>query len=260
MIEQNKDQQRQRVAIVTGGSSGIGKAIAEVLAQDSVKVVISDVNDEAGKAVAAEVGGHYVHADLCQAAACHQLVAEAVERYGQVDILVNNAGIQCVSPIEEFPEDKWTAMIQLMLTAPFILTKQVWPYMKQQRWGRIINMGSVHSLVASLNKSAYITAKHGLLGLTRASALEGGEYGITANSVCPAYVRTPLVENQIADQARHLNIDKSEVETQVMLKSAAIKRLINPEEVAELVRYLCSDKAGAVTGAAWNMDLGWTAQ
>ena len=132
--------------------------------------------------------------------------------------------------------------------------------MKNNGWGRIVNMGSIHSQVASLNKSAYISAKHGLIGLTKSTALEGGGFGITANSVCPAYVKTPLVENQIADQARTLNLSIDQVEADVMLKPAAIKRMIEPQEVAELVCYLCSDRAGAVTGAAWNMDLGWTAQ
>lgn len=259
-LDKNRNSQAPSVAIVTGGASGIGRAVAESLARDNIAVVISDINRDAGQTVAGAVNGHYVQADLTKGEDCIDLVRASVERYGSVDMLVNNAGIQHVSPIESFAEDKWMAMIHLMLIAPFVLTKQVWPYMKKKGYGRIVNIGSIHSHVASLNKSAYVSAKHGLMGLTKAAALEGGGCGITVNAVCPAYVRTPLVENQISTQAKSLNISEAQVEENVLLKSALVKRLIEPEEVAELVCYLCSDKAGAVTGASWNIDCGWTAQ
>jgi 3-hydroxybutyrate dehydrogenase len=174
--------------------------------------------------------------------------------------LVNNAGYQHVAPIEEFPEDQWERMLALMLTAPFLLTRYCWPAMKKQRWGRIVNIASIHALVASPYKAAYISAKHGLVGLTRTAALEGGELGITVNAICPAYVRTPLVDNQIADQARANRMSPEEVIEKVMLAPAAVKRLIEPAEVADYVAYLCSESAGVITGAALAMDLGWTAR
>lgn len=260
MMLDSSAHRKGQVAIVTGGASGIGRAIAEKLAANDITVVISDFNREQGNAIAQSIGGHYIYGDLTSADDCHHLIKQAVDTCGAIDILINNAGIQYISPIETFPDKQFAMMVQLMLVAPFILTKQVWPIMKNQQWGRIVNMGSIHSQVASLNKSAYVSAKHGLIGLTKSTALEGGEYGITANSVCPAYVKTPLVKNQIAAQAMTLGLSVEEVEREVMLKPAAIKRMIEADEVAELVSYLCSEKAGAVTGAAWNIDLGWTAQ
>jgi 3-hydroxybutyrate dehydrogenase len=188
------------------------------------------------------------------------LINRAVEKFGTVDILVNNAGFQHIDPIEAFPEDTWDKMLALMLTAPFLLTKYVWPTMTAQAWGRIINIASIHGQVASPLKSGYVTAKHGLIGLTRTTALEGGEHGITVNAICPAYVRTPLVENQIADQAQARHLPLEEVIQKVMLEPAAIKRLIEPEEVAALAAYLCSEAAAVITGAALALDLGWTAR
>lgn len=250
----------KRCAIVTGAATGIGKAVAEALSEAGHDVVVADINTEQGSALADELGGHYVQADLTQAEACRRVVDEAVARFGRVDILVNNAGFQHVSPLESFPEEKWDAMLQVMLTAPFLLTKYAWPYMKNEQWGRVVNIASIHARVASPNKVAYISAKHGLLGLTRTAALEGGEFGITVNAICPAYVRTPLVEGQIADQAKIHNIAEEEVVEKILLKSAAVKRLIDPAEVAGLVLYLCSDNGASVTGADWTIDCGWTAQ
>ena len=188
-----------------------------------------------------------------------RLVNETIARYGSVDILVNNAGMQHVDSIEMFPVEVWDKMLAVMLTAPFLLTKYVWQTMKASGWGRIVNIASIHSRVASPYKSAYVAAKHGLIGLTRTAALEGGAHGITANAICPAYVDTAIVEDQIADQARTRGLSPNEVIEQVMLEPAAVKRLIAPEEVASLVVYLCSDAASAVTGADWAIDLGWTA-
>jgi len=249
-----------KCAIVTGAASGIGLACAERLAADGAKVVLADVNAEAGAKHAKRLGGTFVAADLTQRAGCRALIDEALEAHGGVHILVNNAGFQHVSPIEEFPEDQWERMLALMLTAPFLLTRYCWPTMKRQRWGRVVNIASIHALVASPFKAGYVSAKHGLIGLTRTAALEGGEAGITVNAICPAYVRTPLVDRQIADQAKANNMSPDEVIEKIMLAPAAVKRLIEPAEVAAFVAYLCSDAAGVITGAALNMDLGWTAR
>ena len=250
----------ERVAVITGGASGIGLAISERLASQGYRVVVADIDKSSGRDLAARLKGRFIYTDLSDVAQCKALISETVEAYGRVDVLVNNGGFQHVSPIEDFPEEKWNAMIGVMLTAPFILSKAVWPFMKAQGGGRIINMASVHSQVASLYKVAYISAKHGLIGLTRTAALEGGSVGITVNSISPAYVRTPLVEKQISAQAKNLNLSETEVIERVMLKNAAIKRLIEPDEIAEMVLYLCSDKAACVTGSNWNIDTGWMSQ
>lgn len=249
-----------RVAIVTGGASGIGRAVAERLAADGCRVAVVDLNAAQAGAVADAIGGLAIQADLSNRVDCRRAVDETVAHFGRVDILVNNAGFQHIAPIADFPEDTWEKMLAVMLTAPFLLTKYAWPGMAARGWGRVVNISSIHGKVASPFKAGYVSAKHGLIGLTRAAALEGGGAGITVNAVCPAYVRTPLVENQIADQARTRGISAEEVVAQVMLEPAAIKRLIEPEEVAGLVAYLCSDAAAVITGAAWDIDLGWTAR
>jgi len=249
-----------RVALVTGAASGIGLACAERLSADGMTVVLADLNEKAGRAHAQRLGGSFVAADLSTRAGCKALVDAALEAHGGVHVLVNNAGYQHVAPIEDFPEDQWDRMISLMLTAPFLLTRYCWPSMKRQKWGRVINIASIHALVASPFKAAYISAKHGLVGLTRTAALEGGELGITANAICPAYVRTPLVDAQIADQAKANRMSEDEVIEKIMLAPAAVKRLLEPREVADFVAYLCSEPAGTITGAALTMDLGWTAR
>jgi 3-hydroxybutyrate dehydrogenase len=249
-----------RVAIVTGAASGIGLACAERLAADGMTVVLADLNEKAGAEHARRLGGTFVAADLTQREGCRKLVDAAIAAHGTVHVLVNNAGYQHVAPIEDFPEDQWERMIALMLTAPFLLTRCCWPAMKKQKWGRVVNIASIHALIASPFKVGYISAKHGLVGLTRTAALEGGEHGITANAICPAYVRTPLVDNQIADQAKANNMSPEDVIEKIMLAPAAVKRLIEPREVADFVAYLCSDPAGTITGAALTMDLGWTAR
>jgi 3-hydroxybutyrate dehydrogenase len=249
-----------KVAIVTGAASGIGLACAERLAADGMQVVLADVNDKAGSEHARRLGGTFVAADLASRTGCRKLVDAALKSYGTVHVLVNNAGYQHVAPIEDFPEDQWERMIAVMLTAPFLLTRYCWPAMKKQEWGRVVNIGSIHALIASPFKAGYISAKHGLIGLTRTAALEGGEHGITVNAICPAYVRTPLVDNQIADQAKANQMSPEEVIEKIMLAPAAVKRLIEPREVADFVAYLCSEPAGTITGAALAMDLGWTAR
>ncbi len=248
-----------KVAVVTGAASGIGFAIAERLTAAGAKVVLSDAKADAGQSAADRLGGLFVPGDLSQRAVCRSLIDQTIEAYGTVHILVNNAGFQHIDEIDVFPEDTWDTMIALMLTAPFLLTRYAWPFMKQQQWGRIINIDSVHGVRASPFKVAYISAKHGMLGLTRTTALEGGPHGITVNAICPSYVRTPLVENQIADQARTRGISEAEVIEQVMLKPAAIKRLVEPAEVADLVIYLCQDSAGVISGSPIMIDCAWTA-
>jgi len=247
-----------RVALVTGTSSGIGAAVVKHFCALGHQVLAVDFNP-AGKAIAEQAGAAFFEADLTDPDACRAAVADAVKRFGGVDILVNNAGIQHVASIETFPEEKWRQIMDLMLTAPFLLSQAAWPHMRKKGWGRIVNVASIHAQVASPGKAAYISAKHGMIGLTKTAALEGGEQGITANAVCPAYVKTPLVDNQIADQAKLHGMDEQEVIEKIMLKQAAIKRLIEPDEVAQLVVYLASDAAGAVTGSSFNIDLGWTA-
>jgi 3-hydroxybutyrate dehydrogenase len=249
-----------KTVLVTGAGSGIGRAIAEAFARAGARVIAHDLVPSA-LAVAEAIGADFLQADLADQDAVRALAQAALARAGgRVDILVNNAGFQQIHPVEEFPEATWNRMIQVMLTAPFQLIKYLLPAMKANRWGRIINIASLHSVVASPYKSAYISAKHGLLGLTRTVALEAAPFDVTVNAICPAYVRTPLVDQQIADQARTLNIPESEVIERVMLAPAAVKRLVKPEEVAAFALYLASDHASVITGAAHMLDLGWTAR
>jgi 3-hydroxybutyrate dehydrogenase len=250
-----------RVALVTGGASGIGRQIARRLAADGAAVVVADLDEAAGAAVASELpAGFSRRTDVGDPADCRALVAWVAGRLGALDILINDAGFQHVAPMVDFPDAQWDAMLRVMLSGPFQLTKAALPGMIERRWGRVVNIGSIHSLVASPNKVGYVTAKHGLLGLTRATAIEGGTHGITANLVCPAYVRTPLVEGQIESQAGTLGIPVDEVVDRVMLEPMAVRRLIEPEEVAEVVAFLCSDRAGAITGTTQVIDGGWTAR
>jgi len=249
-----------KVALVTGAASGIGLAIARDLAERGVRVTLSDYDVEAGQAAAAELpGGRFSAADLSDPEASRWLVTDTVAAMGRVDILVNNAGIQHVASITEFPEEQWRLIIEIMLTSPFILTKAALPGMYERGWGRVINIASVHALRASPYKAAYVAAKHGLLGLTRVTALEGAEHGVTCNAVCPSYVRTALVEKQIADQARIHGIPESEVVEKIMVAEAPIRRLLEPAEVARFAGYLCSDDAAGITGSAQTIDCGWTA-
>lgn len=250
----------KKVAVVTGAASGIGLSVARTLAENNYDVVMADINEEQGSKMASEIGAFFVKTDLTKESDCKNLIESAAARFGSVDVLVNNAGIQHVCPIEDFPEDKWNFIISLMLTAPFLLTKYAWPYMKKGSWGRVINISSVHGLRASEFKVAYVSAKHGLMGMTKVAALEGGKDGITVNTICPAYVRTPLVDGQIDDQAKAHDIPREEVIEKIMLKKAAVKRMIEPDEIGDIVMYLCSDAAGCMTGVDFTIDCGWTAQ
>jgi 3-hydroxybutyrate dehydrogenase len=259
-MRQLMSQLEGKVALVTGAAGGIGLATAQALAAAGALVTLADIDAERGQAEAAQISGaRFVAIDLAQAGGARRAVEETVAAHGQLDILVNNAGIQHVAPITEFPEAKWRLLIELMLTAPFLLTQAALPGMYARGWGRIVNVGSVHSLRASAYKSAYVAAKHGLLGLTRVTALEGAEHGVTCNCICPSYVRTALVEKQIADQARTHGIPESEVVEKVMVAEAPIHRLLEPAEVAAYIAFLCSDAAAGVTGSAVTIDCGWTA-
>jgi 3-hydroxybutyrate dehydrogenase len=250
-----------KCALVTGAASGIGRAIAEDLGNRGVRVLVSDLDEAGAVEVAKGIPGALAQrADVSSKEHCRALVDRAQKEWGQLDILVNNAGLQHVAPVEEFPEERWEQMIRIMLVGPFLLTKYALPLMYARKWGRIINVSSLHGLVASPYKSAYISAKHGLMGLTKTVALEAADKGVTVNAICPSYVRTPLVEKQIADQARVNGISETEVIERIMLAPAAVKRLLEPSEVAAYVAFLCSEAAGGITGAAQVMDCGWTAR
>lgn len=242
-----------RTALVTGGAGGIGAACARELAARGAAVTVADVDGAGAQNVADEIGGTAWGLDLLDVKALEGLRLN-------VDILVNNAGIQSVNPIHEFPPEKFRAMLALMVEAPFLLIRAALPHMYRGEFGRIINISSVHGLRASPFKSAYVTAKHALEGLSKVTALEGGPHGVTSNCVNPGYVRTPLVTKQIADQARTHNIPEEEVLTEILLKESAVKRLVEPEEVGALVGWLAAPHAGMVTGASYTMDGGWSAK
>ncbi|WP_136051257.1 3-hydroxybutyrate dehydrogenase [Microbacterium sp. K36] len=242
-----------RRALVTGGASGIGAACARAFAQAGARVTVADIDGDAAEALADEIGGEAWQVDLTDRDALAALRLDT-------DILVNNAGVQHVSPIDDFDPAQFALLVQLMLEAPFLLTRAVLPGMYERGFGRIINMSSVHGLRASPFKAAYVAAKHGLEGLSKVTALEGAAHGVTSNCINPGYVRTPLVERQIADQARVHGIPESEVLEKVLLTEAAIKRLVEPEEVAGLAVWLAADAAGMVTGASYTMDGGWSAR
>jgi len=250
-----------KAALVTGAASGIGRAIAEDLSAHGACVLLADLNADAGQALAASLPrAIFQSADVRSREQCRALVQRAEREWGALDVLVNNAGLQHVAPVEEFPEDRWEQLIQIMLIGPFLLTRYALPGMYARGWGRIINIASIHGLVASPYKSAYVSAKHGLLGLTKTVALEAGERGVTCNAICPSYVRTPLVERQIDDQAREHHLSREEVVEQIMLAPAARKRLLEPSEVAALATFLCSAAAAGITGSAQTIDCGWTAR
>lgn len=242
-----------RIAVVTGGASGIGAACARELAARGAEVTVADLDEVGAKAIAEEIGGKAWAVDLSDVIALENLRLDA-------DILVNNAGVQHVSPITEFPPDRFRFLMALMVEAPFLLIRAALPHMYERNFGRIVNISSVHGIRASEYKVAYVTAKHGLEGLSKVTALEGAPHGVTSNCVNPGYVRTPLVTKQIADQAKVHNIGEDQVVADILLKESAVKRLVEPEEVASLVGWLTSPAAGMVTGAAYTMDGGWSAR
>ncbi|MBO9627150.1 MAG: 3-hydroxybutyrate dehydrogenase [Microbacterium sp.] len=242
-----------RTALVTGAASGIGAACAVALADAGAHVIVADLDASGAERVAAEIGGEPLAIDLAELDALAALTVD-------VDVLVNNAGIQTVSPIIDFDPATFRRMIDIMVTAPFLLIRAALPAMYERGWGRIVNISSVHGIRASAYKSAYVTAKHALEGLSKVTALEGAPHGVTSNCVNPGYVRTPLVEKQIADQALAHGIPESEVIEKVMLSEAAIKRLLEPAEVADLALWLCGASSTSVTGSSYVMDGGWSAR
>jgi 3-hydroxybutyrate dehydrogenase len=238
-----------RAALVTGAASGIGAAVVARLQHDGWDVLTTDVRGDVDVAV-----------DLTTRAGNVAAVAAAVERFGRLDAVIASAGFQHVAPIDEFPEDRWDAVIALLLTSPFLLARHAWPHLLASGDGRFVVIASVHSLVASPYKAAYVAAKHGVLGLVRTLALEGAPHGISASAVCPAYVRTPLVEGQITDQAKAHGLPEERVLEEVILASQPVKRLIEPEEVAATVAFLAGPDGRAFTGAPVIMDQGWSAR
>lgn len=255
-----------RTAIVTGSTSGIGLGIAQALAQNGAAVMLNGFGDPAQietqrAAIADEndVDVAYDNADMSSSDAIRMMVERAVARFGQVDIVVNNAGIQHVAPISEFPAAKWDSILAINLSSAFHLIQATFEPMKSRGYGRIINVASAHGLIASPFKAAYVAAKHGMVGLTKVVALEGAEYGVTSNAICPGYVWTPLVEKQIEDQARSHNVARDAVIRDVFLKNQPTRRFATVEEMGALAVFLCSDCAASMTGTALPVDGGWTA-
>jgi 3-hydroxybutyrate dehydrogenase len=255
-----------KVALVTGSTSGIGLGIARGLAGRGSHVVLNGFGDageiERTRSELSEQYGievHYSGADMSKVAEITAMFDEVIARFGGVDVMVNNAGIQYVSPIESFPIEKWDAIIAINLSSAFHTSRLAIPKMKEKGWGRIINIASAHGLVASPFKSAYVAAKHGMVGLSKTIALEVAEHGITCNAICPGYVRTPLVDMQIEDTAKARGITRDEVIRDVMLGEQPTKRFVTVEELAGLTGFLCSDAGASVNGAALPVDGGWTA-
>jgi 3-hydroxybutyrate dehydrogenase len=240
--------------LVTGAASGIGRAIAERLTNDGFDVLAVDLEP------ASDGPGEPFAADLTTREGNKAAVDAALERFGRLDAIVPNAGFQHVSPVADFPEDRWDALLSILLTSPFLLAKYAWPALVESGDGRICVIASVHGLVASPFKAGYISAKHGAIGLVKTLALEGAEHGITATAVCPGFVRTPLVEKQIADQAKAHNLPEDRVLEEVIVAPHAIKRLIEPDEVGGLVAFLLGPGGRSFTGTPVTMDLGWSAR
>ena len=256
-----------KTAIVTGSTSGIGLGIAEAFARSGANVVLNGFGEamqiektrsELSQRTNAKIV--YSPADMSKPKAIEHMVRQTADTFGAVDIMVNNAGIQHVAPIEEFPDEKWDAIMAINLSSAFHATKLVLPGMRGRGWGRVINVASAHALVASPYKAAYVAAKHGVLGLTKVTALETAEDGITCNAICPGFVETPIVEKQIADQARTRGLSKEQVLKDVILGSQPTKRFVTTDELVGMMLYLVSDLGASANGASFSIDGGWTAQ
>jgi 3-hydroxybutyrate dehydrogenase len=254
---------KNKTALVTGSTSGIGLGIAKALARQGAHIMLNGFGDvEAAKAEVAALGVQvgYHGADMSKPAEIEDLMKAAAETFGQVDILVNNAGIQHVAPVEDFPVDRWDAIIAINLSSAFHTTRLALPAMKTANWGRIINVASVHGLVASAQKSAYVAAKHGIVGLTKVTALETATTGVTCNAICPGWVLTPLVQKQVDAKAATLGLSNEEATKVLLGEKEPSMQFTTPEELGELAVFFCSPAAGNVRGVAWNMDGGWAAQ
>lgn len=256
-----------KTALVTGSTSGIGLGIAIALARQGANIVLNGFGDvdgprsqvlEAGKAASIRVGYH--GADMSRAGEIEEMMKYAAAEFGRVDILVNNAGIQHVAKVEDFPPERWDAIIAINLTSAFHTTRLALPAMQQANWGRIINVASVHGLVASAQKSAYVAAKHGIVGLTKVTALENATTGVTCNAICPGWVLTPLVQKQVDAKATAQGISNEDATRQLLGEKEPSLQFTTPEELGELAVFFCSAAAGNVRGVAWNMDGGWAAQ
>jgi len=251
--------------LITGSTSGIGLGIAKVFAAAGYNIAMNGLEPN-GAEIAANVATEFgvkttfSNANLLYAEQIKTMIAEAENALGNIAVLINNAGIQHVSEIENFPDDKWEAIIKINLSSAFYTTKNLFAKMKEQKFGRIINIASAHGLVASEFKGAYVAAKHGIVGFTKVTALEGAAFGITCNAICPGYVKTPLVEKQIVDQAKTHNISESEVVQKIMLAKQAVKEFVGVEEIGKLALFLASKDAGLITGTAMPIDGGWVAQ
>ncbi len=258
---------KNKTALITGSTSGIGLAAAHVLAEQGINLVLHGLmNESEGSALAAEFATKYKiktlfdGANLMESQAISALMSKAFKTMGSIDILVNNAGIQHTESVSTFPENKWNAIIAINLTAAFHTIQKALPSMKANGWGRIINIASVHGLVASLNKSAYVAAKHGMIGLTKVVALECAEQGITANSICPGWVDTPLINNQIEDIAEQQDVSFEQAKYNLVTAKQPLPEMMNPRQIGEFILFLCSDSARSITGASLPMDGAWTAQ
>ncbi len=256
-----------KVALITGSTSGIGLAAAKVLAEQGINIVLHGLmSDDEGAALAQEFSTQYSintlfsNADLRDAGSIHQFMDLAIAEMGSIDILVNNAGIQHTENVVDFPPNKWDDIIAINLSASFHTIQKALPCMQKNNWGRIINIASVHGLVASLNKSAYCAAKHGIIGLTKVVALECAEQGITANSICPGWVDTPLINDQIADLAKKDNVSVEQARYNLVKAKQPIPEMMEPKQIGEFILFLCSDSARAISGSSLPMDGAWTAQ
>jgi len=255
-----------KTALITGSTSGIGLGIATEFAKTKQYNIIFNGLETNGAEIAAAVGKEYgievmfSNANMLKPEELRKMVSDGISKFGKIDVLINNAGIQHVSPIDEFPDEKWNAIIAINLTSAFYLSKAVWTGMKERKFGRIINIASAHGLVASEFKSAYVASKHGIVGFTKTLGLEGAPFNITCNAICPGYVKTPLVEKQIADQSKAHNMSENEVVNKVMLLKQAVKEFVSVESIGQMALLLSAEQSSTITGTAISIDGGWNAQ